>query len=107
MANTHEYQQCAATLNPALQYGHLFTLKKRKKNLPGKHIKYYGPKTTTTNYHSYYSGMTTANENRKKNLPETLTKPEKLITIKTSYQVESKKKPTREKERKKKKKQHS
>ncbi|KAG9292985.1 hypothetical protein G9A89_016347 [Geosiphon pyriformis] len=80
MANTHEYQQCVAILNLALKHDHLLTLKKKKRNLLGKHIRSCGLTATTMNYHQYYPGMTTTKKNRKKNLPGMLTKPGKLTT---------------------------
>ncbi|KAG9302886.1 hypothetical protein G9A89_022302 [Geosiphon pyriformis] len=55
---------------------------KEEKNLLGKLIKSRGVTATTTNYHQYYSGMTTTKKSRRKNLPETLTKSRKLTTTK-------------------------
>ncbi|KAG9292970.1 hypothetical protein G9A89_016332 [Geosiphon pyriformis] len=77
MADTHEYQQHMAISNSALRCDHSSTSKKKKRNLLGKLIKSCGLTITTTNYHQYYSGMTTTKKSRRKNLPRILTKSEK------------------------------
>ncbi|KAG9296306.1 hypothetical protein G9A89_014898 [Geosiphon pyriformis] len=78
MANTYEYQQHVIISNLVLRHDHLLILKKKKRNLSGKLIRSHGLTAITMNYHQYYFGMTTTKENRRKNLSETLTKPEKL-----------------------------
>ncbi|KAG9293577.1 hypothetical protein G9A89_005580 [Geosiphon pyriformis] len=94
MANTH--------IPPTRQHYSL-SLRKKKRNLSGKLIKYHKLKKTTMNYHQYSPEMITEKRKKRKNLPETLTKTEKLTMIQMNYQSGNKKKPTKEKEKGKKK----
>ncbi|KAG9289379.1 hypothetical protein G9A89_007940 [Geosiphon pyriformis] len=70
MANIHAYQPCAATLRPSTHQYHSLNLKKKRKNLPEKSIKFCGLTITTINYCQYSSGTTMImkKKNKEKNI---------------------------------------
>ncbi|KAG9291580.1 hypothetical protein G9A89_021999 [Geosiphon pyriformis] len=93
MVNIHVYQPYAATSRLSTHQHHSLSLRKKRKNLPGKPIKSHKLTMITMNYCQYSSGMTMTmkKENKERNIPG---KPPSMLGLTTAKGKRRKKKKT-------------